>query len=297
MIDKIVLDNFQDFKTVTGKVYSGRVEVDLIPGKINKVDPRVPRFFNYLNNLLQLTSWGSPISPRISSIDGMVFKDREEFLTVEITFSGTYKYTLQLDSGYYTENSEGGIFLETLENMAGQELLRYSFLDEMWEKDKVPNIKHQPLVNFGEAAWEYQHILEELRNSFVYLDWSSEILEGTSLRTIRERLQGIYKLSEEYVYNIWSKIIPTLDVGVDRVDNDNILVRLGEDKVLPMSLDCQGSGAKMLFRSLPVLMLDNKTIFISNKCSYFHELHPILRRHLLEDVLKTKTLVLQNIDE
>ena len=166
----------------------------------------------------------------------------------------------------------------------------------MWEKDQVPRVKQQPLVNFGQEAWKYQKVLEELRNSFVYLDWSSEILEGTSLRTIRDRLEGIYNLSEEYIHDIWSKIIPTLDVGVDRVDEDNILVTVSGDKVMPMSLDCQGTGAKMLFRSLPVLMIDNKTIFISNKCSEFCELHPILKRHLLEDVLKTKTLVLQDIE-
>ena len=296
MIDKVVLDNFQDFRTVSGKVYSGRVEVDLTPGTMNRVDPRVPRFFNYLYNLLQLTSWGSPISTRVSNIDGMVFKDKEEFITIEITFSGSYKYTLQLDSGYYTDCDGGGIFLETLENLAGQELLKYSFLDEMWEKDQVPHVKQQPLINFGQEAWKYQKVLEELRNSFVYLDWSSEILEGTSLRTIRDRLQGIYNLSEEYVHEIWSKIIPTLDVGIDRVDEDNILVTVSGDKVMPMSLDCQGTGAKMLFRSLPVLMIDNKTIFISNKCSEFYELHPILKKHLLEDVLKTKTLVLQDIE-
>ena len=114
-------------------------------------------------------------------------------------------------------------------------VLDFNYLDLPWNDGKEPVIPKQPLTSFGVKAFEHRDILEELKSSFSVANWSADLIEGTSLRTVRENLQGLYSISEEYIKDVWKKWIPALDLGIDRVDGDTILIKAGE-KYLPMSL-------------------------------------------------------------
>lgn len=304
MIDYIEVKNIADLETVSGKKYAGDIDVIIEQGKLNRVDPRVLYVLEYLYHAVVLAAWSSPQRPLgVSGFGAFKFKDKQDLLSITISFSGKYRYMISFDSGYYSEDPGGGIMSESIETSTKGVILEYNYLDELWKDGKMPTTKCQPLVNFGEKAFLYRDILKELKDSFVFLDWSSNLMEGTTLRTIRERLSSVYYISNEYIQNVWEKWMPTLDLGIDKIEGDSILIRSKtNDEYFEMPLVNCGSGALMLFRALPILLLPNRTIVLNQRCSTFPELHPILKRYLLEDILynekdsdsKTRTVILSD---
>lgn len=304
MIDYIEVKNIADLEIVFGKKYTDDIDVVIEPGKLNRVDPRVLYVLEYLYHAIVLATWSSPQQHLgVSGFGAFKFKDKQDLLSITISFSGKYKYMISFDSGYYSEDPGGGIMSESIETSTKGVILEYNYLDELWIDGKRPTTKCQPLVNFGEKAFLYQDILKELKDSFVFLDWSSNLMEGTMLRTVRERLELVYNISSKYIHDVWEKWMPTLDLGFDKIEGDSILIESKtNNKYFEMPLVNCGSGAQMLFRALPILLLPNRTIVLNQKCSRFPELHPILKRHLLENILynekdsdsKTRTIILSD---
>ena len=243
----------------------------------------------------------------VAGIGDLKFKDPEDFIEITISY-GSYIYHVMYDSGYYTESNRICIFSESINTAAGNEIANYNYLDELWEGNKSVQPGRLRTIPLDGISWKngLQMTIDavmEFRNSFIIADWSSRLNDSATLRTVRDIIQSKYGLEKEYIHGVWSKLMPNLGLNIDRVDGDTILVGTREGSLMQMPLDCCGSGAIMLFRALPLLMLDDRTVVINNSCSKFCELHPVLREALFEQILfgngdaKNRMILIRDTEE
>ena len=297
MLDRITILNLADYKLpLEGKVFTGDIDLDLVRGEINFVDPRIPDLFKLLNNSFKASRWGlfryssDTLREEMSYLFNLDFKNKEEFINISIQFSGRYRYVALIDSGFFSESENNCIFQEKIETIDTDEvILEYNYLDDVINVNRG-SFNEIPLSRL-QRKQEYDlkleiEVMNKFYNSFVFLDWRTQFSPTPNLTNIRGQLQNLFKLNEDYIWKIWEEYMPTLDLGFEKVIKDSVLFSCEEGKepiYLPAS--CFGTGAITLFKILPVLTLKDRTIIVDNECSYFSELHPILKRHLLHNIL------------
>lgn len=269
MLNKLTIKGYNAYDCITGKDYSGPIEINFKEG-INYVDPRVLHILKLLN-----TSLRTSIGVR-GKIGLGANTDTSNGINIKLQYNEVNYYELILIKDINTTDNSLCVLSESLGN--GVFTKTYDYLIEGWD-NKIPVTRNIPII----SLFNNQE-LHELSHSFTYLEEDKNPHYRT-LDQLRRHLNNYYNVPIRCIDEAWA-MMPTLDLGIKKIEvgvgKDNAYIdESGKNEFKIESLSMLGSGANLLLWLLPILLQKDKTIILSSRLCSFTELHPILVKHLI----------------
>lgn len=276
MLNKLTIKGYNAYDCITGKDYSGPIEINFKKG-INYVDPRVLHILKLLNTSLR-TSIG--VRSKIGLGDNT---DISNGINIKLQYNEVNYYELILIKDINTTDNSLCVLSESLGN--GVLTKTYDYLIEGWD-DKIPVTRNIPIV----SLFNYPE-LHELSHSFTYVEGEKNPRYHT-LDQLRRYLNNYYNVSIQCIDEAWA-MMPSLDLGIKKIEvgvgKDNAYIdESGKNEFKIESLSMLGSGANLLLWLLPILLQKDKTVILSSRLCSFTELHPILVKHLINILNNTE---------
>lgn len=308
MLERVVIKNAGDYRFLGfGEVLAtGDIDCEIVPGKINVVDPRIPIVFEILKTCL-------------STNKGIVYTEtRESLLRMmqDKNLFGCKNKTLYIDLTFYVPAEDDHIqYVTSIDgsgNFIGKPTVVYEYIrsgkcGEMYS-DNILNydnpVEQIPFSKYSTFALSKRrsHYSRELEKSLTVLDYNKyhksallnlasgyyyNSLNGRSyLEHVIELLGLNFLLSKEYVTDVLETWLPKFDLGIEELNCEagmGYIKKGRKDTEIPLMQ--LGSGAQILLFALPVLLDSATASVLSSSCGYFPELHPVLKSFIIEDLV------------
>lgn len=276
MLNKLTIRGYDSHDCITGKDYSGPIEINFKRG-INYVDPRVLHILKLLNSSLR-TSIG--VKGKIGLGTNI---DISNGINIKLQYNEVNYYELILIKDVNATDNSLCVLSESLGN--GVLTKTYDYLIEGWD-NKIPVTRNIPIVSLFNNLE-----MHELSHSFTYIEENKDPRYHT-LDQLRRYLNNYYNVPIQCIDEAWA-MMPSLDLGIKKIEvgigKDNAYIdESGKNEFKIESLSMLGSGANLLLWLLPILLQKDKTVILSSRLCSFTELHPILVKHLINILNNTE---------